>query len=327
MALGAALPAGRIAIARNPHHDGTTDPRVPPAVVTGFTLDKPGHAPGPNAVRVLADVHRCGHPTGFLAGDRAYDNTTPDDFQLPARALGNRLVFDYRQDQLGLQAGTAGAQLIEGTRYCPALPSALVTATSDLHKEVIDQETWVRRIAARVPFRLVPKQHPDHEGHQRMPCPAAAGRVQCPLKASSLGRDPRLPLAHPDPSPTGPAKICTQQSITIPPEAQHHQALPYGSPDWQRVYFRLRNSVEGFNGFAKDPLQEAIEQPGTRRIGGIAAQTLLPAFQLAHANRRKIDRWLATIPPDGHPSRRRPTRRRPTRPIGSWTPTGHLTTQ
>lgn len=89
----------------------------------------------------------------------------------------------------------------------------------------------------------------------------------------------------------------------------------------------VRNSVEGFNGFAKDPLHEAIEQPGTRRIRGTAAQTILLAFQLAHANRRKTDRWLSTIPPDGHPPRRRPTRYRPTKPIGSWTPTGHLTSQ
>lgn len=112
-----------LAIARNPHRDGTprpdgtTDPHVPPSVVTGFTLDKPSRAPGPNAIRVLADVRRRGHPAGFLAGDRAYNNTSPDDFQLPARALGYRLVFDYRQDQLGIQAGTAGAQLVEGTWY------------------------------------------------------------------------------------------------------------------------------------------------------------------------------------------------------------------
>lgn len=47
-----------------------------------------------------------------------------------------------------------------------------------------------------------------------MSCPATAGRVQCPLKTSSL--DPRLPLADPKPSPAGPAKLCAQQSITIP---------------------------------------------------------------------------------------------------------------
>lgn len=162
------------------------------------------------------------------------------------------------------------------------------------------------------------------------PCPArplpdaSSARSNPPASAAT----PNAP-GRPRAPPAGPAKICAQQSITIPPEAgaQHHQALPYGGPDWQRVYFRLRNSVEGFNGFAKDPPYEAIEQPGTRRIRGIAAQTILLDFQLAHANRRKIDRWLATIPPDGHPPHRRPTRRRPTRPLGSWTPTGHLTSQ
>ncbi|MFF2353818.1 hypothetical protein ACFVVL_29050 [Kitasatospora sp. NPDC058115] len=321
-----------LAVARNPAHDGaphpdgSPDPRAVPAVVTGFTLDKPGHAPGLNATRVLTDVRRRGHPAGFLAGDRAFNNSVPDQFQLPTRTLGYRLVFDYRQDQLGVQAGTAGALQVEGQWYCPAIPQPLITATADLHNSHIDQSTWAARIAARVPFQLVPKQHPDAEGHQRMSCPASAGRLQCPLKKTSMGRDPRLPVADPAPSPVGPAKICAQHTITIAPEsgAQHHQALVYGSPDWQRVYFRLRNSVEHFNGYAKDPISEAIELSGRRRIRGIAAQTFLLAFQLAHANRRKIDRWLDTLPVDDQPPRRRPTRRRKTKPLGTWTPTGHL---
>src|SRR5262249_39766802 len=44
--------------------------------------------------------------------------------------------------------------------------------------------------------------------------------------------------------------------------------------EWQKVYFRLRNSVEGYNGFAKNPLTEAIEQAGSRHIRGRAAQTV-----------------------------------------------------
>lgn len=321
-----------LVIARNPDYDGapltngTPNPRSVPSVVTGFTLDKPGHAPGPNAIQVLADVRRRGHPAGYLAGDRAYNNSSPDTFQLPARALGYQLVFDYRLDQLGIQGGTSGALQIEGHWYCPAIPQPLATATADLHRAQIDQATWASRIASRQAFELVPKQHADAEGHQRMSCPASAGRVQCPLKKSSMGRDPRLPLADPAPSPTGPAKICTQHTITITPQAgaQHHQALPYGSPGWQRVYFRLRNSVEHFNGYTKDASNEAIELPGRRRIRGIAAQTFLLAFQLAHANRRKINRWFDTLPNGSQPPRRRPTRRRKTKPLGSWTPTGHL---
>jgi hypothetical protein len=159
-----------------------------------------------------------------------------------------------------------------------------------------------------------------------MSCPASAGHLQCPIKKESLGRDPRLPLADPAPRPTGPAKICTQHTITIPAPAgaQHHQAPAYGSTDWQSVYFRLRNSVEHFNSFAKDDLYEAIEYPGTRRMRGIAAQTFLLAFQLAHANRRKISTWLDTLTHPGQPAKRRATRRRPTKEPGTWTPVGHL---
>ncbi|MFI8927131.1 hypothetical protein ACIG3E_05500 [Streptomyces sp. NPDC053474] len=322
-----------LAIARNPGRDGSptpqghADPGQLPALVVGFTLDKPGHRPGPNAVNVLADVRVRGHRPGYLAGDRAYNNTAPDAFQLPARALGYRMVFDYRTDQLGIQAGHAGALMIEGTWYCPAIPQPLIDTTADLHAKRIDGETWTRRIAARVPFRLMPKQHPDAEGHQRFMCPASAGKLQCPIKPRSLGTRPHLPLADPEPTPAGPLTVCRQHSITIDPEAgaQHRQDLDYGGEDWQRVYFRLRNSVEAFNSYAKDPAYEAIEQAGRRRIRGIAAQTLLLAFQLAHANQRKLTRWVDTLPAVGARPRRRPTRRRPTKPLGTWTPTGHLT--
>ncbi|MCT9143674.1 hypothetical protein [Streptomyces violarus] len=76
------------------------------------------------------------------------------------------------------------------------------------------------------------------------------------------------------------------------------------------MYFRLRNSVEGINGYAKGPLYERLEDAGTRRIRGIAAQTLLLAFQLAHANRRKLTAWADSIALHGDRPHRRPTRRR-----------------
>ena len=40
--------------------------------------------------------------------------------------------MDYRDDQLGIQANTGGALLVEGTWYCPALPGPLITATAGL---------------------------------------------------------------------------------------------------------------------------------------------------------------------------------------------------
>jgi len=265
-----------------------------------------------------------------MAGDKLYDNSEPDQFQLPLRALGYRPVFDYRGDQLGTQAGYHGALQVEGAWYCPSTPRPLIDATADLHAERIDKDAWAARITARAPYRLYPKQAPDQEGHRRLRCPASAGKLCCPLKPASLPTGAvhrRLPLVDPEPSPVGPPTICRQDSITIPPEAgaKHAQDLPYGSSDWDRVYHRLRNSVESINGFAKDANHEAIEDGGTRRIRGIATQSLLLAFQLHHANTRKITTWLDTLPAgDGTPPRRRTTRRRKTRPLGTWTPAGHL---
>ena len=65
------------------------------------------------------------------------------------------------------------------------------------------------------------------------------------IKPHTLGRGIHLPLVDPEPSPTGPVKVCRQNAITVSPEAdaKQWQALEYGGPEWQKVYFRLRNSV------------------------------------------------------------------------------------
>ncbi len=236
--------------------------------------------------------------------------------------MGYEPVYDYAKDQLGVQAGFAGAQLVEGNWYCPSMPQTLKDATKDLIAEKIDKQTWIDRIRARAAYLFMPKQRPDVEGHRRVMCPAEANRTQCSLKEHTLGRGIHLPLIDPAPSPAGSPRCCSQKTVTVPPEsgANLWQPLQYGSEAWQRVYFRLRNSVEGINGYAKDRLYERLEDAGTRRIRGIAAQTLLLAFQLAHANRRKLRTWADSIALHGDRPHRRPTRRRKTKP-------GHLDPQ
>ncbi|MFK0023482.1 hypothetical protein [Streptomyces sp. NPDC090798] len=39
-------------------------------------------------------------------------------------------VYDYRADQLGKQAETAGAILVEGRWYCPSMPNPASTPPS-----------------------------------------------------------------------------------------------------------------------------------------------------------------------------------------------------
>jgi hypothetical protein len=271
-------------------------PGAPPAhpnLAIGLALARPGEDPGGTGARVLASAAARGHKAGWLGYDRAYTAALPGRFHLPARALGYRLVMDYKIDQLGIQAGSGGALLVEGSWCCPALPGPLVAATTELRDHAISREQYDQRIAARGPWRLKRKDGPDADGYQRLSCPALGGHpgLMCPLRETSLSpRDGRPKVLAP---PQEPPKVCTQTAITIPPDAgaRYRQDLPYGSPAWHERYAALRNTIEGLNGYAKDPAHEALGQPGRRRIRGIAAQSVLTALLLTAANIRKIRAW------------------------------------
>jgi len=55
----------------------------------------------------------------------------------------------------------------------------------------------------------------------------------------------------------------------------------------------LRNTIEGLNGYAKDPAHQALAAPGRRRVRGIAACSLFTALLLTAASIRKIRAWRA----------------------------------
>ena len=125
-------------------------PRCPNLAI-GLAMARPGEDPGGTGARVLASAAARGHKPGWLGYDRAYTAALPGRFHLPARALGYSPVMDYRADQLGIQASTGGALLVEGTWYCPALPGPLITATAGLRDHAITRELYDQQIAARAP--------------------------------------------------------------------------------------------------------------------------------------------------------------------------------
>src|SRR5207342_325132 len=90
-------------------------------------------------------------------------------------------------------------------------------------------------------------------------------------------------------------RLCRQTAITIAPDigARYRQDLPYGSPAWHARYATLRNTIEGLNGYAKDPAHQALAQPARRQVRGIAAQSVFTALLLMAANIRKIRAWRA----------------------------------
>ena len=72
----------------------------------------------------------------------------------------------------------------------------------------------------------------------------------------------------------------------------------------------MRNTIEGLNGYVKDPAHEALAQPARRRVRGIAAQSLFTALLLIAANIRKIRAWRAQTAQDKTSIARRARRRR-----------------
>jgi hypothetical protein len=290
-------------------------PGAPPAcpnLAAGLALTRPGEDPGGTGARVLASLAARGHKPGPLGFDRAYTQALPERFHLPARALGYQPVMDYRADQLGIQANTGGALLVEGTWYCPALPEPLITATARLRDHAITREHYDQQITARAPYQLKRKDGPDADGYQRLTCPALGHHpaLMCPLRQPSLTpRDGRPKVLQPPPEPP---LLCHQTAITIAPGtgARYRQDLPYGSPAWHARYATLRNTIEGLNGFVKDPAHQALAQPSRRRVRGIAAQSIFTALLLMAANIRKIRAWRALTARDKARITRRAHRRR-----------------
>jgi hypothetical protein len=238
-------------------------------------------------VRLLTSVRSRGYPASFLGADRGYTQVRPEHFHLPARALGYRVVMDYKETELGRQANSDGAVLVDGCFYCPAMPEDLVAASVDWRRGTIDAATHDARIAARASWRLPRKEGPDHDGYERFSCPTLGGHLCCALQPASANSVGAVPVLHP---PQRPDKVCTQSSITIAPDvgARFRQDLAFESPQWARIYATYRNTIEGLNGYVKDTAHESLQSPGRRRVRGIAAQSLFVALLLMAANFRKI---------------------------------------
>ncbi len=297
-----------------------------PNVIVGMTvLDQPGRSVGRHGAQVLASLAARGYLAGFLAADRAFSSAKAEEFQLPALALGYRPVYDYKIDQLGVQDEADGFLQIEGDWYCPSIPESLREATRDYRNHVIDEDTYRQRLTERWKYAARPKGKPDAEGHVRLQCPAAGSwpMARCPLKPVSMTRDTlgRLHIPVAGDLAAAPPKSCTQQSVTVPPTAgaKFRQQLVFENPEWKFAYNSLRNTNEGMNGYVKDPAQEALDDPGRRRIHGVAAQSLFVALLVVAANVRKIRSFLAARAVERSGKSRRPRRRRTT-PITHWRP-------
>ena len=129
----------------------------------------------------------------------------------------------------------------------------------------------------------------DTDGYCRVQCPAAAGKIRCPLRPGSMRLDRDRPeILQP---PEHPQACCTQQTITVPPDvlAKTVQKHDYPSAAWRRSYTRRSGAERGF-ATAKDPASNDISR-GWCRLMGLAPLTLFTVTLLVVRNQRILHAW------------------------------------
>jgi len=160
-----------------------------------------------------------------------------------------------------------GAIISNGNLYCPKTPRPLLELGPLARTATKEQAAdWEREAAELARHKLGRLTADDADGYHRVQCPAAMGKVRCPLRPASM----RLDRDRPEilPPPDHPQACCAQQTITVPPHvlAKTAQKHDYPSPAWRRSYARRTGAERGF-ATAKDPASNDIRRGWCRLMG------------------------------------------------------------
>jgi hypothetical protein len=243
-------------------------------------------------VGVLQRMANEGIKLGDLLSDCGYAYRQPESWAMPLRALRAELVQDLHPHDRGIKGSHMGALTANGNLYCPATPKALLQldplarAAGEQEIQAHDQQT-----AELSRYKLSPISARDHDGYHRVACPAAAGKLRCPHRPSSMQLPhTRAQILTP---PEQPPACCTQQTLTVPPSVNSKTA---GKHDYPSKAFRLsyarRSAAERTFATIKDPASNDISR-GWCRLMGLTGPSLFIACLLIARNIRIANAFTA----------------------------------
>jgi hypothetical protein len=186
-----------------------------PELARRAALSSCRHDPVRAFVPVLTAMPAAGIPLGDILDDSGYAHRDADAWALPLHQAGAQLVQDLHPHDRGPQGTHEGAIIANGNLYCPCTPRTLLelgplarTATS---QQAADHD---RQTAELARYKLGRITRDDQDGYHRVACPAATGKIRCPLRPASMRLDRDRPeILTP---PEHPQACCTQQTITVP---------------------------------------------------------------------------------------------------------------
>jgi hypothetical protein len=231
-----------------------------------------------------------GIPLGDILDDSGYAHRDADAWALPLRAAGAQLVQDLHPHDRGPKGTHDGAIISNGNLYCPQAPRPLLElgplARTATKEQAADHDRKTGELAR---YKLGRLTADDQDGYHRVQCPAAMGKIRCPLRPASMTLDRDRPeILQP---PEHPQACCAQQTITVPPGvlAKTAQKHDYPSAAWRRSYARRTGAERGF-ATVRDPATNDISR-GWCRLMGLTPLMLFTTTLLVVRNQRILAAW------------------------------------
>ena len=188
-----------------------------PELARRATLSSCRHDPVRAFAPVLTAMPAAGIPLGDILADSGYAHRDAGAWALPLRAAGAQLVQDLHPHDRGPKGTHDGAIISNGNLYCPGHPRPLLElgplARTATREQAADHD---RKTAELARYKLGRLTSDDPDGYHRVQCPAAMGKIRCPLRPASMTLDRDRPeILQP---PEHPQACCAQQTITVPPD-------------------------------------------------------------------------------------------------------------
>jgi hypothetical protein len=263
-----------------------------PEVARRMTVCSCAADPAAALAGVLTSMPAAGVRLGDVIADSGCSYRVPDTWAIPLRTAGAQLVVDLHPADRGPRGTHQGAVVCNGNLYCPATPGPLLQiGPLPPGASGADVAAHHQQTAELARYKLGLHAADDADGYRRLVCPAATGKIRCPLRPASmtLGRD-RPEILTP---PEHPPACCTQLTITAGPEvaAKTRQKHDYLSAAWRRSYTR-RTAAERSFSTLKDPATTTVAR-GWIRLTGLTPVMLWTACLLAVRNQRILTAWQA----------------------------------
>jgi len=120
--------------------------------------------------------------------------------------------------------------------------------------------------------------------------------------------------------PAHAGKFCTQKSVVVPKDRlglKFKQKFQYMKPEWARMHFAGRSSIEGFNGTFKKV--HGFGDPDKVPLRGYAAKYLAAAMMVVASNGRLVKNFYEETPEQREAKFEKAKKRR----AGSWSEAMH----